>query len=119
MRRWYDGRTRRRPLFPTYTYITYIALSFLFAATVLREGLIKNSAIIVDVSWVNFLVIIGIWAASLSSAMSTVLGASRILQAIARDKLLPFISIFGKGFGKTDEPRFAVLISWFLTQVNF
>ncbi len=49
------------------------------------------------------LVLIGVWAATLSSAVGSFLCAPRVLQALARDRILP--GLFGKGFGATDDPR--------------
>ena len=36
-------------------------------------------------------------------------GGSRVLQAIARDKLFPLLGVFGYGTPKGDEPRVAVV----------
>ena len=49
------------------------------------------------------LVLVGVWAATLSSAVGSFLCAPRVLQALARDRILP--GLFGKGFGATDDPR--------------
>jgi solute carrier family 12 sodium/potassium/chloride transporter 2 len=52
-------------------------------------------------SWI----VLGVWAASLSSAMGALLGAPRTLQALARDRVIP--RIFGRGFGRGNDPRIA------------
>lgn len=44
-------------------------------------------------------------------------GGARILQALSRDKIIPFIGIFGKGFGKGDEPIYATGLTFILVQV--
>ena len=44
------------------------------------------------------------------------MGGSRILQAIARDKIFPFISWAGRGFGSGDEPRLAMLLTGAIAQ---
>ena len=49
------------------------------------------------------LVLVGVWAATLSSAVGSFLCAPRVLQALARDRILP--GFFGRGFGATDDPR--------------
>lgn len=49
------------------------------------------------------LILIGVWAATLSSAVGSFLCAPRVLQALSRDRLIP--SFFGTGFGTTDDPR--------------
>ena len=52
-------------------------------------------------SWI----MLGVWAASLSSAMGALLGAPRTLQALARDRVIP--RVFGRGFGRGNDPRVA------------
>ena len=52
-------------------------------------------------------VLLGVWAATLSSAVGSFLVAPRVMQALSRDRLLP--SVFGRGFGRADDPRLAAL----------
>jgi potassium/chloride transporter 9 len=58
---------------------------------------------------------VGVFSATLSAALSCLIGASRILQAISRDNLLgdPFL-VFSK---EKKEPVRAVLLSWALVQL--
>ncbi|HUH01227.1 MAG TPA: hypothetical protein VML75_04480, partial [Kofleriaceae bacterium] len=51
------------------------------------------------------LVVAGVFAATLSSALGSFLGAPRILQAMGKDRLLKPLIYFGKGHGAADEPR--------------
>lgn len=67
-----------------------------------------------EINKVPELVMLGVFSATLSAALSTLIGASRILQAISKDKLLgEWFSFFSKERG---EPLRAVLLSWFLVQ---
>ncbi len=50
-------------------------------------------------------VALGVFAATLSSALGSFLAAPRILQAVARDRILTWIRPFGQGTPLTDEPR--------------
>jgi len=61
------------------------------------------------------LVILGVVAASLSSAVGSYLGAPRVLQAISRDRILPVLAPFAKGAPKGDEPRRALLLTLGIT----
>ena len=45
------------------------------------------------------------------------MGGSRIIQAIARDRIFPFIEILGRGYGKGDEPRPAVIVTACIAQL--
>ena len=47
-----------------------------------------------DVSWVEVIVIIGILVSTASSALGSMFGGSRVLQAVARDKLFPCLQVF-------------------------
>ena len=56
---------------------------------------------------------IGVFAASLSSALGSLLGAPRTLQALAVDRIIP--RFIGRGFGKDKaDPRIATAISFFV-----
>ena len=57
------------------------------------------------------LIVVGVWAATLSSALGSFLGAPRILQAMGKDKLLKPLEYFGVGHGPEDEPRRATVLS--------
>eukprot|EP00817_Percolomonadidae_sp_ATCC50343_P000326 CAMPEP_0117431774 /NCGR_PEP_ID=MMETSP0758-20121206/11317_1 /TAXON_ID=63605 /ORGANISM="Percolomonas cosmopolitus, Strain AE-1 (ATCC 50343)" /LENGTH=934 /DNA_ID=CAMNT_0005221137 /DNA_START=25 /DNA_END=2826 /DNA_ORIENTATION=- len=100
------------------TYCVYIFLIFLLGSTTIKETLINNYSIMSEVSFVPMVVSIGIWMATLSSALSSIIGGARILQALSRDKLVPLLHWFqfGRGFGKNDEPRIAVIVTFILIQ---
>jgi hypothetical protein len=58
----------------------------------------------------SFMVIAGVYASTLSSALGRFVGAPRILQAISVDEILPFLKPFGKGYGNNNEPRLALFL---------
>jgi len=61
-------------------------------------------------AYLHWTVSVGITAASISSALGTHLSAPRVLQAVARDDLLPLVRYFAKGHAN-DEPRRATLLT--------
>jgi hypothetical protein len=60
------------------------------------------------------LIMLGVFAATLSSALGSFLGAPRILQAMGRDRLMGVMEFFGKGSGATNEPRRATVLTFIL-----
>ena len=70
-----------------------------------RALLLVNPLIMRDVARFGSLIVLGVWGASLSSAMGALLGAPRTLQALARDGVMP--RFLGRGFGKGNDPRIA------------
>ena len=50
------------------------------------------------------LIYLGTFAATLSSAIASLVGAPRVLQALAKDRLYPYIHVFEKGYGANNDP---------------
>ncbi len=90
----------------------YIILVFFFAYTVERDSLMNDSSVLLNISLYSPLVVAGIWGATLSSAFGSILGAPRILQATAMDRITP--KVFAKGVGKGNEPRNALILTFFI-----
>ncbi len=59
----------------------------------------------------KFFVILGVFAATLSSALGSMMGAPRILQALSRDRIIELLGTFSQGSQKGDEPRHAMLMT--------
>jgi len=97
-------------------FVVYIGLALFYSYTVDAEALRNDPQILFKISLFSPLVIAGIWGATLSSALGSILGAPRILQAISMDKIAP--KIFAKGSGKTDEPRNALLLAFVIAEAG-
>ncbi len=69
------------------------------------------------VSYFPWLVTAGVLAATLSSAMASFLGAPRILQSLAADKIFTFLNPFSLGHGDANNPRRGVLVSGAIAMV--
>ena len=96
--------------------IVYVGLALLFNLTINRNTLIENYNFLYDIAWFPWLVTAGIWGATLSSALGGILGGPRILQAMSIDHITP--KIFGKTFGKNNEPRNALLFTFVLSEMG-
>jgi amino acid transporter len=89
----------------------YFASAVVLAATRPAESLMNDYSAMGQVAAVEFLVTAGVVAATLSSAMASFLGAPRILQSLAADRIFPFLLPFAKGHGAAANPRRGVLLS--------
>ncbi len=91
--------------------IVYFGAAIVFAAVLPSQTLAGDYASMERVAIVGFLIPVGVVAATLSSAMASFLGAPRILQSLAGDRIFPFLLPFAKGSGPTANPRSGVLLS--------
>ncbi len=97
-------------------FIVYISLALLFYFYVDNNLLVNDYNFLVKIAWIPFLVIAGIWGATLSSALGGILGGPRILQAVAQDKIIP--RILAKGHGPNNEPRNALIFTFILAELG-
>ncbi|XP_018578158.1 bumetanide-sensitive sodium-(potassium)-chloride cotransporter [Anoplophora glabripennis] len=109
------------------TTISYILIAVVVGCTVLRDatgnvtdyingswpvgcepkceyGLHNNFQVVELVSWVGAVIYAGCFAATLSSALASLVSAPKVFQALCKDKLYPKIEWFGKGYGQNNEP---------------
>ena len=98
------------------TALVYLCLILLLAGGVDRADLISNSLIMNDVAVWPVLIIAGVFAATLSSALGSMLGAPRIMQAFARDRVFKSLNFLGRGSGGADEPRRATVLTALVSQ---
>uniref|UniRef100_A0A8C1RGS3 Solute carrier family 12 member 10, tandem duplicate 3 n=1 Tax=Cyprinus carpio TaxID=7962 RepID=A0A8C1RGS3_CYPCA len=68
------------------------------------HGLANNLRILTTVSGWGILITIGVFAATLSSALGFLVSAPKIFQCLCKDNIYPYIGFFGKGYGKNNEP---------------
>ena len=67
-------------------------------------GSSHDQKVMTYLSATGYLVYFGCFGATLSSALAGIEGAPRVLQAVGKDKIYPYIGFFGKGHGPNDEP---------------
>ena len=70
--------------------------------------------------YINFwppFVAIGIFAATLSASLSNLIGASRVLDALAKDNLFGALLYFVKKISKNGNPIGAVIVTWIFVQL--
>lgn len=99
-----------------FTGLIYLSFAVLLGASSERE-LLKNDLMIVSHrALFPFLIICGVLSATLSSALGSMMGAPRILQALGRDRIIPLLNPFAKGSGPAGEPRRATVLSFIIAE---
>jgi amino acid transporter len=97
-------------------YVIYMAVPIALRIMVQDDAILRSDTMILQkcARW-QMPILLGVWAATLSSAIGSFLVAPRVLQALSRDRLLP--SFFGRGFGRADDPRLAAAVCFGLAAV--
>ncbi|KAK6741632.1 hypothetical protein RB195_009478 [Necator americanus] len=78
-------------------------------------GLLNYYQIVMVTSVWPPLITVGIVAATLCSALASLISAPKIFQAICEDKVIPAVHFFAKGYGRGNDPRRAYLLAFFVT----
>nr|XP_060635794.1 solute carrier family 12 member 9 [Anolis sagrei ordinatus] len=100
-----------------YTFVIYFFLFFMTSFTCERALLQGDYGFFRSINvWPPF-VLVGIYSASLSASMSNLIGASRILHALAKDDLFGIVLAPAKIVSKGGNPWVAVLYTWGLVQL--
>lgn len=93
-------------------YIIYMGLPIILANRADALTLIEDPLIMRKMAYWGDAILIGVWGATLSSAVGSILGAPRVLQALARDRVLPrWLRWLGRGDGEDDSPRVGTLFT--------
>lgn len=96
--------------------LVYLSIPVFLAYKVDPELLRTDNMVWMRVARFPILVTAGVFAATLSSALGSVLGAPRYLQALAYDGIVP--KFLGKGHGPTNEPRIGTIITFMVAQAG-
>ncbi|MCX4243754.1 APC family permease [Paraliomyxa miuraensis] len=96
-----------------FTGVVYTAQLVLTAGSSTRADLLRDPFVALQhMSLWGPLVVLGVFAATLSSALGSFLGAPRILQAMGQDRLMKPLELFGQGSGPANEPRRATVLTF-------
>ncbi|MFY0609490.1 MAG: amino acid permease [Candidatus Atelocyanobacterium thalassa] len=94
-------------------FLIYITLPIFLAMRANGSTLIAEPLIMQRMALWGPAISVGVWGATLSSAIGSILGAPRILQALARDGILPtWMRFLGQGSGPDDEPKIGTLVTF-------
>lgn len=119
------------------TSISYLLMAFMAGACVARDATgnvedlingtfrnctdkkcewgLQNSFTVMElVSGFGPLIYAGCFAATLSSALASLVSAPKVFQALCKDQLYPYITWFGRGYGKNNEPVRGYVLTFFI-----
>lgn len=100
------------------TFVLYGSVIVSLGTGVSRDLLRRDVNVISSVDICPALVMLGEFATSIFSALMGIIGAAYLLQAIAKDDVVPFIGRFKAGSGLDNNPRAAIIATYVLTQLT-
>ncbi|MEO0459081.1 MAG: amino acid permease [Cyanobacteria bacterium P01_A01_bin.114] len=93
-------------------YVIYMLIPLLLQWRADPASLVTERLVMQRIAFWGPAILLGVWGATLSSAIGSILGAPRILQALARDGILPrWLRWLGRGKGPSDEPQMGTLFT--------
>ena len=100
-----------------FTAIVYASQAVMLGGSTSREQLIGNTLVMADIAIMPAMIAMGVFAATLSSALGSMMGAPRIIQSVARDRLFRLLQPLGIGSARDGEPRRAILATFLISQI--
>ncbi|XP_077411038.1 solute carrier family 12 member 7 isoform X2 [Vanacampus margaritifer] len=107
------------------TSVIYVTCVVLFGACIegvlLRDKFgdsVKGNLVIGTLSWPSpWVIVIGSFFSCCGAGLQSLTGAPRLLQAIARDGIVPFLQVFGHGKAN-GEPTWALLLTGAICEIG-
>jgi len=100
-------------------YLIYMLLPVLLASRADASTLVSDPLIMRRIAFWGDAILLGVWGATLSSAVGSLLGAPRVLQVLAEDHVLPKpFAFFAKGNGPEQIPRAATVFTIVITMIS-
>lgn len=92
------------------SYIIYMAVAYWLAKVATPDELVSNYNVMIDKAFWAPAVLGGLLGATFSSALASIVGAPRILQALGDHRIFPGGETFSK-LAKNGEPRNAIILT--------
>jgi amino acid transporter len=100
-------------------FVIYMAIPLFLVGRATPEQLVSDPLVMKRIAFWGDAILLGVWGATLSSAVGSILGAPRVLQALARDNVLPrSLSFLGRGTPIDDEPRIGTAVTFAIAIVT-
>ncbi|KAI6362555.1 hypothetical protein MCOR25_006190 [Pyricularia grisea] len=100
------------------TFVIYLLVIVSMASAITQTSLLRDANILQDTTLSAPLILAGECATTFFSALMGLIGSAKLLQALARDKLIPGLSPFGLGTKKGDEPVLAIFLTYMIAQLS-
>ncbi len=97
------------------SYIIYVLVAVKLTAIAPYTTLVADNLIMMKKALVPALVYLGIWMATISSALTFIVGAPRTLQALAWDRVVPRFLAATLG-SKKNEPRAGIIVTFLIAE---
>ncbi|KAL2916318.1 hypothetical protein HK105_204074 [Polyrhizophydium stewartii] len=94
-----------------FTYSLYVILAVAMAASIDRETLKVNMNVMQEIALIPQTITFGVIATSVFGALGNIIGAAKMLEAMAIDNLLPVLAPFGTVMA-SGEPGIAIVFTW-------
>ncbi|XP_051989495.1 solute carrier family 12 member 7 isoform X2 [Xyrauchen texanus] len=126
-----DLRDPQRSI-PTGTILAIVTTSFIYISCVVLFGAciegvvlrdkfgssVKNTLVVGTLAWPShWVIVIGSFFSCCGAGLQSLTGAPRILQAIARDGIMPFLQVFGHSKAN-GEPTWALLLTAAICEIG-
>ncbi|XP_057710563.1 solute carrier family 12 member 6-like isoform X2 [Corythoichthys intestinalis] len=107
------------------TSLVYLSSVVLFGAcidgVVLRDKFgdsVKGNLVVGTLAWPTpWVIVVGSFFSTCGAGLQSLTGAPRLLQAIAKDNIIPFLRVFGHGKAN-GEPTWALLLTAFIAELG-
>lgn len=100
------------------TGVIYLGMALLLGCARPRQDLLDDTMVVATIAPSTVLITLGIFCATLSSALGSMMGAPRIMQALARDRIFPVLRPLGAGSGVNNEPRTATVLTFLIAEAG-
>ncbi|MDE0019888.1 MAG: amino acid permease [Candidatus Poribacteria bacterium] len=100
------------------TTVVYVSLVVMMAGALPLQNLAEGNRAMSELAQWGALITAGALAATSSSALGSMMGAPRILQQFGVDDVFRVLRFFGRGSGKANEPRRAILLTFVIAQIG-
>ncbi|KAG0684522.1 hypothetical protein C6P42_001664 [Pichia californica] len=99
------------------TFSSYFIVIISMGSSIPRKLLYNDTQILQTINLSPFIILAGEMSTSIFSIIVGIIGAAKLLQAIARDEILPGLKIFGNGDLKNDDPKEAIILTYIICQL--